>query len=67
MAEALMLEMDGDSDGSINEEELVSFFLLSVKKISKCSYQLWHISFMSDGNRSHLISIEVKRWIGYLL
>ena len=24
MAEALMLEMDGDSDGSITEEELVS-------------------------------------------
>ena len=33
MAEALMLEMDGDSDGSINEEELVSFFLLSVKNL----------------------------------
>jgi len=27
MAEALMLEMDGDSDGSITEEELVSLSL----------------------------------------
>ena len=31
MAEALMLEMDGDSDGSITEEELVSLFLPAVK------------------------------------
>ena len=34
MAEALMLEMDGDSDGSITEEELVSLsFLPEVKNL----------------------------------
>ena len=34
MAEALMLEMDGDSDGSITEEELVSLsFLPAVKNL----------------------------------
>ena len=33
MAEALMLEMDGDSDGSITEEELVSLSLYKQLKI----------------------------------
>ena len=32
MAEALMLEMDGDSDGSITEEELVPLFFVQTAK-----------------------------------
>ena len=31
MAEALMLEMDGDSDGSITEEELVRNIFFKIK------------------------------------
>ena len=46
MAEALMLEMDGDSDGSITEEELVSvIFLQKIKKWLKAKMQLVIVFF----------------------
>ena len=40
MAEALMLEMDGDSDGSITEEELVSLSFLPAVKDLKTKFKL---------------------------